>query len=85
MIQTSRNYHYQSKICGNPFPRLNCLEPPAQTRSNVDHRFSWKYEKLHSNNNTTIFLFITFFFNNTFLRNRRKKEKKANDWVQKIM
>lgn len=39
------NYHYQSKICGNPFPRLNYLEPPARTRSSVDHRFSCKCKK----------------------------------------
>lgn len=39
------NYHYRSKICGNPFPPLNYLEPPARTRSSVDHRFSCKTKK----------------------------------------
>lgn len=44
VAQTYHNYHYQSKICGNPSPRLNYLDLPARTRSGVDHRFSWKHE-----------------------------------------
>lgn len=51
------NYHYQSKICGNPFPRLNYLEPPARTRSSVDHRFSCKCKKKRSCNNCTVAAF----------------------------
>lgn len=45
VMQMSHNYHYQSKICGNPFPRLNYLEPLARMQSDVDHRFSWKRKR----------------------------------------
>lgn len=45
VMQMSHNYHYQSKICGNPFPRLNYLKPLARTQSDVDHRFSCKRRK----------------------------------------
>lgn len=41
-MQIRFNYHYQSKICESPFPRLNYLEPLARTPSNLGRRSSCK-------------------------------------------